>query len=89
MVGFTLLSRSYYYMRRGSHAPPFPPDHRQAGEEGNGGLLNFSTKSPSLFKSRFFSSSDGQRWLLPMAKTSRVLAVTAVTAVTVRPLLVF
>jgi hypothetical protein len=32
MVGFTLLSRSYYYLRRRSPAPPFPPDHRQAGE---------------------------------------------------------
>jgi len=34
MVGFTLLSRSYYYLRRRSPAPPFPPDHRQAGERG-------------------------------------------------------
>jgi hypothetical protein len=32
MVGFTLLSRSYYYLRRRSPGPPFPPDHRQAGE---------------------------------------------------------
>jgi hypothetical protein len=30
----TLLSRSYYYLRRRSPAPPFPPDHRQAGERG-------------------------------------------------------
>ena len=30
MVGFTLLSRSYYYLRRRSPGPPFPPDHRQA-----------------------------------------------------------
>ena len=29
MVGFTLLSRSYYYLRRRSPGPPFPPDHRQ------------------------------------------------------------
>ena len=34
MVGFTLVSRSYYYLRRRSPAPPFPPDHRQAGERG-------------------------------------------------------
>ena len=34
MVGFTLLSRSYYYPRRRSPGPPFPPDHRQAGERG-------------------------------------------------------
>ena len=34
MVGFTLLSRSYYYLRRRSPGPPFPPDHRQAGEWG-------------------------------------------------------
>jgi len=34
MVGFTLLSRSYYYLRRRSPGPPFPPDHRQAGERG-------------------------------------------------------
>ena len=33
------LSRSYYYLRRRSPGPPFPPDHRQAGERlwGNGG----------------------------------------------------
>jgi len=35
MVGFTLLSRSYYYLRRRSPGPPFPPDHRQ--RQGNGG----------------------------------------------------
>jgi hypothetical protein len=34
MVGFTLVSRSYYYLRRQSPGPPFPPDHRQAGERG-------------------------------------------------------
>jgi len=34
MVGFTLVSRSYYYLRRRSPGPPFPPDHRQAGERG-------------------------------------------------------
>ena len=34
MVGLTLLSRSYYYLRRRSPGPPFPPDHRQAGERG-------------------------------------------------------
>jgi hypothetical protein len=34
MVGFTLLSRSHYYLRRRSPGPPFPPDHRQAGERG-------------------------------------------------------
>ena len=36
MVGFTLLSRSYYYLRRRSPGrPPVPPpDHRQAGERG-------------------------------------------------------
>jgi len=34
MVGFTLLSRSYYYLRRRSPGPPFPPDHRQAGKRG-------------------------------------------------------
>ena len=34
MVGFILLSRSYYYLRRRSPGPPFPPDHRQAGERG-------------------------------------------------------
>jgi hypothetical protein len=27
---------SYYYLRRRSHGPPFPPDHRQAGERGVG-----------------------------------------------------
>ena len=33
MVGFTLLSRSYYYSCVDEvPAPPFPPDHRQAGE---------------------------------------------------------
>jgi hypothetical protein len=37
MVGFTLLSRSYYYLRRRSPGPPyFPPDHRQAAR-GTGG----------------------------------------------------
>jgi hypothetical protein len=30
----TLVSRSYYYLRRRSPGPPFPPDHRQAGERG-------------------------------------------------------
>jgi hypothetical protein len=34
MMGFTLLSCSYYYLRRRSPGPPFPPDHRQAGERG-------------------------------------------------------
>jgi hypothetical protein len=34
MVGFTLLSHSYYYLRRRSPGPPFPPDHRQEGERG-------------------------------------------------------
>ena len=34
MVGFTLLSRSYYYLRRRSPGAPFPPDHRRAGERG-------------------------------------------------------
>jgi hypothetical protein len=35
MVGFTLVSHSYYYLRRRSPGPPFPPDHRlQAGERG-------------------------------------------------------
>jgi hypothetical protein len=34
MVGFILLPRSYYYLRRRSPGPPFPPDHRQAGERG-------------------------------------------------------
>jgi hypothetical protein len=33
MVGFTLLSHSYYYLRRRSPGPPFPPD-RQEGERG-------------------------------------------------------
>ena len=33
-MGFTLVSRSYYYLRRRSPGPPFPPDHRQAGERG-------------------------------------------------------
>ena len=42
MVGFTLLSHSYYYLRRRSPAPPFPPDHRQAG---NGGLNDFGVIS--------------------------------------------
>ena len=32
-VGFTLLSRSYYYLRRRSPGPPFPPDHRQVAGE--------------------------------------------------------
>jgi len=36
MAGFTLLLRSYYYLRRRSPAPPFPPDHRQAGERAGG-----------------------------------------------------
>ena len=35
MLGFTLVSRSYYYLRRRSPAPPFPPDDRQA--QGTGG----------------------------------------------------
>ena len=38
MVGFTLVSRSYYRIcvdeDRTSPGPPFPPDHRQAGERG-------------------------------------------------------
>jgi hypothetical protein len=34
MVGFTLVPRSYYYLRRRSPGLPFLPDHRQ----GNGGL---------------------------------------------------
>ena len=34
MVGITSVSRSYYYLRRRSPGPPFPPDHRQAGERG-------------------------------------------------------
>jgi hypothetical protein len=34
MVNFTLVSRSYYYLRRRSPGPPCPPDHRQAGERG-------------------------------------------------------
>jgi hypothetical protein len=34
-VGFTLVSRSYYFLRRRSPAPPVPArDHRQAGERG-------------------------------------------------------
>jgi len=33
-MSFTLVSRSYYYLRRRSPGPPFPPDHRQAGERG-------------------------------------------------------
>ena len=33
-MGFTSVSRSYYYLRRRSPGPPFPPDHRQAGERG-------------------------------------------------------
>jgi hypothetical protein len=32
--GLHFLSRSYYYLRRQSPGPPFPPDHRQAGERG-------------------------------------------------------
>ena len=40
MVGFTLVSRSYYYLSTRSPAPPFPPDHRQAGEPGTGGNLH-------------------------------------------------
>ena len=42
MVGFTLVSRSYYYLRRRSPGPPFPPDHRQAGERGAIRYLIFS-----------------------------------------------
>jgi hypothetical protein len=38
MFGFTLVSRSYYHLRRrrskSRPLPPFPPDHRQAGERG-------------------------------------------------------
>jgi hypothetical protein len=41
MVGFTLLSRFYYYLRRRSPGPPLPPDHRQA--RGTGGY-NFLLK---------------------------------------------
>ena len=38
MVGFTLLSRSYYYLCVDEVPPPrSPPAHRQA--QGNGGLL--------------------------------------------------
>ena len=46
MVGFTLLSRSYYYLRRRSPGPPFPPDHRQAGERGakTSSALSFGAK---------------------------------------------
>ena len=43
MVGFTLVSRSYYYLRRRSPGPPFPPDHRQAGERGANRLLKNQT----------------------------------------------
>ena len=46
MVGFTLLSRSYYYLRRRSPGPPFPPDHRQA--QGNGGLQRKFTYERAL-----------------------------------------
>ena len=45
MVGFTLLSRSYYYLRRRSPGPPFPPDHRQAGERGAIPLYTFTNSS--------------------------------------------
>jgi hypothetical protein len=47
MVGFTLLSRSYYYLRRRSPRPPFPPDHRQAGERG---AIQKSTTAPTQKK---------------------------------------
>ena len=42
MVGSTLLSRSYYYMRRRSPGPPFPPDHRLAGERG--AIIRYGTQ---------------------------------------------
>ena len=44
MVGFTLVSRSYYYLRRRSPGPPFPPDYRQAGERG--AIMGITPKVP-------------------------------------------
>ena len=54
MVGFTLLSRSYYYALSlcvvvddltKSPGPPFPPDHHQAGR-GTGGLYIYTPVTP-------------------------------------------
>jgi hypothetical protein len=48
-VGFTLVSRSYYFLRRRSPAPPLPVparDHRQAGERG--GAINAALRSCHL-----------------------------------------
>ena len=63
MVGFTLLSRSYYYLRRRSPGPPFPPDHRQAGERGAKNRLAVELEG------RFFEYALGHcvdvTWLLP------------------------
>ena len=42
MVGFTLLSRSYYYLRRRSPAPPFLPARPPSGR-GTGGYYYCST----------------------------------------------
>ena len=47
MVGFTLLSRAYYYLRRRSPGPPFPPDHRQAGERGAIRFIGYVLQSSS------------------------------------------
>jgi hypothetical protein len=59
MVGFTLVSRSYYYLRRRSPGPPFPPDHRQAGERlwGNGGYdeIEFEKCRDFIFEPGDFS----------------------------------
>jgi hypothetical protein len=49
-VGFTLVSRSYYFLRRRSPAPPFPPE--TTVRQGNGGgykcrpaLVSFGDRS--------------------------------------------
>jgi hypothetical protein len=46
MVGFTFITLAlYYYLRRRSPAPPFPPDHRQAGVPGERGGIPLINKA--------------------------------------------
>ena len=80
MVGFTLLSRSYYYLRRRSPGPPFPPDHRQAGERG-AIILSYHLESftylPMGEKDHSLAAQTtrwpGARGTIPLALSSRPL----------------
>ena len=60
MVGFTLLSRADYYLRRRSPGPPFPPDHRQAGERG--------AKKSSLYSRSLISIHKVYSTITPQAQ---------------------